>query len=134
MKRINNTVLLLVTVWLGGCSATTQSVTPQNTPQSRIVQHDTKKTQSTPSYEVPTSLKEKRFHSVMIEIAQSTHLDPNYHRLGLKSDEEKRWFKNLMYRLWDRQITRQQFISEGTARFPNHRYEFTYIANAFQSY
>jgi len=134
VKRINHTALLIAAVWLGGCSATTQSVTPQNAPRSRIVQPDTKKAQSTPTYEAPAPLKEKRFHTVMIEIAQSTHLDPNYHRLGLKNDEEKRWFKDLMYRLWDRQITRQQFISEGTARFPNHRYEFTYIANAFQNY
>jgi len=70
----------------------------------------------------------------MIKVAQSTQADPNYHRMALNTPEEKRWFKNLMYQLWDRQITRKQFIAEGTSRYPDHKYEFTYIANAYQNY
>ena len=70
----------------------------------------------------------------MIQVAQSTKQDPNYHRIALNTQEEKIWFRDLMYKLWDREITRQQFITEGVKRYPSHRYEFTYIANAYQNY
>ena len=85
-------------------------------------------------YEKPTPAKEQKFHATMIKVAQSTQMDPNYNRMRLETPAEKEWFKNLMYRLWDRQITRNQFIAEGTAKYPNHKYEFRYIANAYQRY
>jgi hypothetical protein len=86
------------------------------------------------TYEKPTPAKEAKFHEAMIKVAQSTRTNPNYNRMALNTPEEKEWFKNLMYRLWDRQITRQQFIAEGLAKYPNHKYEFEYIANAYQNY
>ena len=95
---------------------------PSPSPQARVTQI------------APAVSKEARFHETMLKIAQSTQTDPNYHRMGLKSDAEKQWFKNLMYRLWNRDITRAQFIREGVKRYPSHKYEFTYIANAFQNY
>ena len=85
-------------------------------------------------YEKPTPAKEQKFHATMIKVAQSTQNDPNYNRMRLETPEQKEWFKNLMYRLWDRQITRNQFIAEGTAKYPDHSYEFRYIANAYQHY
>jgi len=85
-------------------------------------------------YEKPTPQKEAKFHEAMIKVAQSTQGDPNYHRMALNTPEEKKWFKELMYRLWDRQITREQFIAEGVKKYPNHKYEFTFVANAYQNY
>ena len=85
-------------------------------------------------YESPTTAKEAKFHETMIKVAKSTQDDPKYNRMALNTPEEKSWFKNLMYRLWDRQITRQEFIDAGVAKYPEHRYEFTYIANAYQNY
>ncbi len=85
-------------------------------------------------YEKPTPAKEQKFHDTMVKVAQSTQTDPNYNRMRLETPAEKKWFKNLMYRLWDRQITRNQFIAEGTAKYPDHKYEFRYIANAYQRY
>ncbi len=86
------------------------------------------------SYEAPTPEKEAKFHEAMVKVAKSTQKDPQYSRMALNTPEEKSWFKNLMYRLWDRQITRETFIEEGVAKYPEHRYEFTYIANAYQNY
>lgn len=119
-KKMKRTIFLsLSAVLLAGCSISEPSVTPQ----ARV-------THTTAS---PIS-KEKRFHTTIMQIAQSTQNNPNYHKMGLKSDMEKKWFKDLMYRLWDREITRKQFIEEGVKHYPSHRYEFTYIANAFQNY
>lgn len=99
------------------------------TSSARVV-----KNERTRPYRATIIDKESKFHQAMVAVAQSTKQDPNYHKLSLNTPEEKRWFKNLMYRLWDRQITRAQFINEGVARYPEHKYEFFYIANAFQRY
>ena len=89
---------------------------------------------STAHYQKPTPEKDARFHETMKKVALSTKDNPKYHRMALDTPEKKTWFKSLMYRLWDRQITRQEFIRQGTARYPGHKYEFTYIANAYQNY
>jgi hypothetical protein len=89
---------------------------------------------STTSYQKPTPQKEERFHNTMKEVALSTQDNPKYNRMALDTPEKKEWFKTLMYRLWDRQITRNQFISEGLAKYPTHRYEFEFIANGFQKH
>jgi hypothetical protein len=117
--RLHTSALLLAAVLMAGCSD---------------IMGPGLSSDSSTTYEKPTPTKEKRFHEAMIKVAQSTRTNPNYHRMALNSPEEKEWFKNLMYRLWDRQITRQQFIAEGLAKYPNHKYEFNYIANAYQSY
>ncbi|OQX76014.1 MAG: hypothetical protein B6D54_04765 [Epsilonproteobacteria bacterium 4484_65] len=84
------------------------------------------------SYQEPTPQKEAIFHKTMKEVALSTRDNPKYNRMALETPEKKEWFKTLMYRLWDRQITRSQFISEGLAKYPTHQYEFAFIANGFQ--
>jgi hypothetical protein len=117
-----------------GCSNPMSSAAP------RIIQKD-RTNADTPAatllpepIQVADSAKEAKFHSAMIAVAKSTKTDPHYRKLGLQSSEEKIWFKDLMYKLWDRQITRQDFIQQGVKKYPDHRYEFTYIANAYQNY
>jgi len=95
--------------------------------------HAAKKT-PTPSYEKPTPQKQEAFHKAMSQVALSTKEDPRYKKLALDTPEKKAWFKNLMYRLWDRQITREQFVQEGLKRYPDRAYEFGFIANGFQKY
>jgi len=130
MKRPIYLTLISAAVMLTGCSNPMEYVTPStsapSTPKSRNVARI--------RYETPTPEKEAKFHQTMIAVAKSTKLDPNYKKLSLNTPEEKAWFQKLMYRLWDRQITRAQFIAEGVAKYPDHKYEFTYIANAFQNY
>ncbi|MEA3433914.1 MAG: hypothetical protein U9R13_04980 [Campylobacterota bacterium] len=84
------------------------------------------------TYQTPTPQKEAIFHKTMKEVALSTRDNPKYNRMALETPEKKEWFKTLMYRLWDRQITRDQFISEGLTKYPTHQYEFAFIANGFQ--
>jgi len=89
-------------------------------------------TQIQRKYYPPTPQKEAVFNKEMKRIALSTQNDPRYHRMSLDTPEKKAWFKQLMYRLWDRQITRDEFISQGVAKYPTHKYEFEFIANGFQ--
>ena len=89
-------------------------------------------TPSATTYQKPTPQKETIFHKTMKEVALSTRDNPKYNRMALDTPEKKEWFKTLMYRLWDRQITRNQFIAEGLTKYPTHQYEFDFIANGFQ--
>ena len=83
-------------------------------------------------YENPTPEKKERFKYDLAEVAKLVKSQPNYRSIGLDSPEEKAWFSTLTYRLWDRQITRHEFITETTRRYPQKTYEFTLIADAFQ--
>ena len=85
-------------------------------------------------YTQPTEAKLAAFHPVMTKVALSTREDPKYNRMALDTAEKKEWFQNLMYRLWNRDISKAQFVSEGLAKYPTHRYEFNFIANGFQKY
>jgi len=128
-------ILLLSAVLLAGCSNSMESAAPRIAQTAQTEKEPTSVTAPAQEYyEAPTPEKEAKFHSTMIAVAKSTKKDPKYHRMALNTAEEKRWFKDLMYRLWDRQITRQQFIAEGVAKYPDHKYEFSYIANAYQNY
>ncbi len=85
------------------------------------------------SYENASEAKTAAFDIKMREVGLSTKNDPNYHSpiKEIKAKNKIDWFNDQMYRLWDRQITRNQYIAEGVSEFPNHKYEFTFIANGF---
>lgn len=84
------------------------------------------------SYEKPTPAKSAAFQETMMQVALSTRDDAKYNKIALDTPEKKAWFRNLMYRLWDRQITRNQFIAEGLTKYPTREYEFRFVANGFQ--
>lgn len=88
----------------------------------------------TTSYKAATPQKTKNFHSTMKTVALSTKKNEKYTRMALETAEEKKWFKQHMFLLWDRQITRSQFIAGGVAKYPSHEYEFNFIANGFQKH
>ncbi len=85
-------------------------------------------------YQKPTASKEAAYHDTMIKVAMSTKENSKYNKMVLDTPEKKAWFKDLMFRLWDRQITRNQFITEGLVKYPEHKYEFNFIAHGFQRY
>jgi len=112
---------LLIAVFAGlgftGCTNSMNSIAPSA---------------SVTTYQEATPQKETIFNKTMQEVALSTRDNPKYNRMALETAEKKEWFKTLMYRLWDRQITRDQFISEGLSKYPTHQYEFAFIADGFQ--
>jgi len=107
---------------LSGC---TNSITAPSVPTPAPVVKKVPYAQALPE-------KQDRFHEDMIAVATSTKNDPNYNRMALDTPEKKAWFKNLMYQLWDGQITKAQFIAEGVSKYPTHRYEFEFVANGFE--
>ncbi|HHO41733.1 MAG TPA: hypothetical protein ENN12_00015 [Epsilonproteobacteria bacterium] len=115
MRLIFLSLLAFVYLSFTGCST---NVAPQiQTPQ--------------PVNEKPTPQKEALFNTALAKVASQIPHDPHYRKLELDTQEKKSWFRDLSYRLWDRQITRYQFIQEGLALYPQNRYEFEFIANGF---
>ncbi|MGW8169457.1 MAG: hypothetical protein ACWGHH_05580 [Sulfurovaceae bacterium] len=72
--------------------------------------------------------KQKAFDEKLEQVASVVKQDPKYNKINLETKEEKDWFKKLSYRLWDRQITKIQFIEAGVTRYPSNHYEFDLIA------
>ena len=93
------------------------------------------KTQNTyaQTYEKPTPEKLDLYQQTMRNVAAGIKTDSNYQRITLDTPAKKEWFRTLTYRLWDRQITRQQFIAEGLSKYPSHQYEFNFVVNGFTS-
>jgi len=84
-------------------------------------------------YVQPDPAKSEAYQKIMRKVASGIKDDPDYQRIALDTPEKKEWFKSLTYRLWDRQMTRQQFMTEGLAKFPTHQYEFHFIINGFSA-
>jgi len=117
--KITTLILPIIVLGLIGCSNT-------NTPNM------TKTTLPKRIYQGPTATKLPLFKSTMIEVAKSTLSDSRYNKMTLNTKEKKAWFRNLMYGLWDRQMTRSEFIAEGLKKYPTHSYEFRFVAHGFQ--
>lgn len=111
---MRHTLLIAVLIGFGftGCN------TPAPTPPKQ-------------TYEKPTAQKQKKYQETMIRVASTIKNDRYYKRITLDTPEKKAWFKALTYRLWDRQISRYQFISEGVAKYPTHKYEFEFVVRGF---
>jgi hypothetical protein len=120
---IKKTYLTLTTILLlsfNGC--TPASVEPNHSPIRKTITE----------YAQPTPHKYALYQKSMKSIAAGIKHDPKYRRIALNTPQKKAWFKMLTYRLWDRQITRYEFMSQGLAQYPSHRYEFSFIINGFE--
>jgi hypothetical protein len=123
-------IIAALVAWsFSGCTSSINHLIEPNQPAQT-----TQMTQATPTqqyYEEPSSEKKEAYENTMRKIASGIKDDPNYQRIALNTPEKKEWFKKLTYSLWDRQITRQQFIAEGLERYPHHGYEFNFIIRGF---
>ena len=128
-----------------GCSTSSSNYLLDNTPKVQTpspnniqpaTQFDLSPTyteSSLPRYIEPSPEKKERFTSDFRTVAIKTKSDPAYERMGLDTPETKRWFKQTTYLLWNRDISRSQYIKEGLTRFPSSRYEFNFVANNLTS-
>ncbi len=114
--------LLLLT----GCTPASHHLVVKPTPKPKPARY----TQSR-SYEAPTPQKMALYEKTMRRVAAGIKDDPYYQKIVLNTQEKKAWFKTLTYRLWDRQITRHEFMREGLSKYPQRRYEFQFIIDGF---
>ncbi len=60
-------------------------------------------------------------------VIKTIQTDSNYKKFPLKGDKELKWFNTISFKLWDKQISKDQFISEGLKRFPGYKESFEYL-------
>ena len=122
--KLHLTIAACVALSFSGCTNSVNSLMAPTPAAAPKAQH----------YQQPTPAKSEAYQQSMRKVAGGIQHDPNYKRIALDTPEKKAWFKSLTYRYWDRQISRQQFMSEGLAQYPSHSYEFNFIANGFQTH
>jgi len=122
--KLKLVILALIGLSFSGCTSSINTLSP-SAPAPAVEKR---------TYQEPAPEKSEPYSNTMRKVASGIKDDPSYNKIALDTPEKKAWFRDLTYRLWDRQITSGQFISEGMAKYPTHRYEFTFIANGFQKY
>lgn len=122
----NKYTLILTSIAVLGFTGCTSSVDSLMSPT-------TQSTKKYVNYDNAPEYKAEAFRTKQQSVGRATQQDPKYKsfRPVLTNNETKSWFTNTMYLLWDRQITRSEYIAQGTAKFPQYKYEFTFIANQF---
>jgi hypothetical protein len=120
--KLRLTIITCVALSFSGCTNSMNSlISPAPVPKAK-------------QHQQPTAAQTEAYQQSMRKVAGGIQHDPNYKRIALDTPEKKAWFKSLTYRFWNRQISRQQFMSEGLAQYPGHSYEFNFIANGFQTH
>lgn len=119
-------ITIVAALSFSGCTSSSNML---YTPQKQTARAPAPK-----QYQQPTPAKLEAYQNTMRSVASGIKDDPNYNRITLDTPEKKAWFKDLTYRLWDRQISYNQFISEGLSKYPDHQYEFDFVANGFQKH
>jgi hypothetical protein len=130
MKR-NLIVMASIVLGLTGCTSSVDHLIEPNRPAASQPSKPSQPAYTQYQYEEPTPEKQEAYEKTMVQVASGIQNDPNYKRLALDTPEKKEWFKKLTYQLWDRQITRQHFVSEGLKRYPDHGYELNFIVRGF---
>jgi hypothetical protein len=122
MKKYYLLLASISLLGLSGCTTASQYLNTSATATTKT---------TTTDYESPTPHKLALYQQTMRSVASGIKHDTNYQRITLDTPEKKEWFKTLTYRLWDRQMTRDQFMAEGLSKYPNRRHEFQFIINGF---
>lgn len=131
--RRNLMIAAVIVLGLSGCTSSMDHLLSEEARSAQTTQrtYQTASTMTEQRYEEPSGEKKEAYENTMRKIAAGIQDDPNYKRISLNTPEKKAWFRSLTFRLWDRQITRDQFMSEALAKYPNHRYEFNFILRGF---
>ncbi len=126
--KLHISIAIIAALGFSGCTNTLDSLTSSNTStKSQSYAQGSVAYDNAPDYKIDAFKQEQR------RVGLLTKKDANYKSFGsvLTSEESKTWFNNNMFLLWDRQITKQQYIAKGISKLPAYKYEFTFIANNF---
>jgi hypothetical protein len=75
--------------------------------------------------------KEQAHTLVMRKVGQDVKANSRYKKMDLlKPVDNRSWFKELTFQLWDGEISKNQFVTSGLEFYPNNKYEFNFIANS----
>ena len=137
----NKIILILTSFFLIGCTNPMDMVQPLDVKKTVKVQPKkkykpkkvSKVTKRKPvRYNIPKN-KPQEYWVVMKNVALDTKQDKKYKKMSIPKSQKK-WFRELTYLLWDRQITKHKFLKEGLKKYPGHRYELNFIINGMRKH
>ena len=56
--------------------------------------------------------------------------DKSYHKIDFYSKHDAKWFMTLLFKVWNKNITHEEFVKEGVAAYPENRDTFEYFVKA----
>jgi len=132
MKMVTKSTLFTSLVVATSLSFTACSNTPPPKPQPKPqVKPQPQQVENKPK--VTQAQKNSAYKNAMRKVGGIIKQDTNYQKLDLSTPELKDWFTDITYKLWDHQISKDQFIAFGLEKFPQHSYEFNLIANGLMA-
>ena len=125
MKFTSRSLLMTTFAAVAGLSFT--ACTPAPNPNVPVHRPQVKPVPAEP--QMSEEEKQAAYNSSMRKVGAEIKRDANYKKLDLSTPELKEWFTDITYKLWDRQISRGQFVAAGLEKYPDRAYEFEVIAN-----
>lgn len=116
----------MTTIGLSFSACTRTQVHPTPKPQHVEPKSQNKTLSQKP--QMTEAQKNDAYKNAMRKVGESIAQDTNYQKLDLSTAELKDWFTDITFKVWDHQITREQFVASGLEKFPNRTYEFNKIA------
>jgi len=74
-----------------------------------------------------TAAFETKFTKVLDDIKKKD----DYKKIPLETNANTEWFIKQSFMLWDKQLTKEQYISNGAKKFPGYEKTFAYLADEF---
>jgi hypothetical protein len=125
------TILIISGLVISGCSNKTPQAPTQQEVQQTLNPQEIRKTRVS---QMSESQRKEAFNTAMSGIKNDVKTNSRYTKIKLdKPIDNRKWFKNNIYKLWSGEIDKDRFINEGTAKYPTKNYEFYFIATSVLS-
>jgi len=72
----------------------------------------------------------KAFEDKYTIVIKGIQNDSSYKKIPLV-DSDIVWFNTQAFLLWNKKISKDQFVNEGVSRFPKNKESFEYLADRF---
>jgi len=79
--------------------------------------------------DVEESDEVKAFNNWAISVIDDAKADSSYKKIPLDSRADQRWFMETMFKAWNKEITKEEFIKIGVEKFPNNKGSFQFVAD-----
>ena len=69
------------------------------------------------------------FENRLSSVVATVKADPNYKSIPLNSSADRVWFYNECQALYDKKISKEQYVADGAKQFPGYEASFTRLAD-----
>jgi len=78
---------------------------------------------------IENEAKYDNFDTWFTKVKHKISDDKSYHKIDFDNNHDIEWFMTLLFKVWNHNITHEEFIKEGVAAYPENRDTFKYFLN-----